>query len=277
MRPDRRDVRRPGGRGRPRRRGLRRPAAPVRRARCRRRSPGSATRPRATPRPGCPATRPTRATCPPGCSFAPALPAGASTTAHAAEPRAASTSRPGRPAACIRVGAMTRDRRRTGRCWRRAASRVEFTHPRRARWPAPLDGVDLRGRGRRDRRAGGGVGLGQDHAGPHADGPRAAQPRARCCSTASRSTARPAGLRGLPPPGPDGAPGPGRGAQPAAHRLRVGRRGHPAAPAGRAPTRRAAPRPSWSRPPCRRPGCGRPSGCSCATPTSCPAASGSGC
>ena len=41
--------------------------------------------------------------------------------------------------------------------------------------------------------------------------------------------------------------------------------------------RRGRPRPSWSRPPCPRPGCGRPSGCSCATRTSCPVASGSAC
>ena len=43
-----------------------------------------------------------------------------------------------------------------------------------------------------------------------------------------------------------------------------------------APTSRAATRPSWSPPPWPRPGCGRPSGCSCATPTSCPAARSSG-
>ena len=40
---------------------------------------------------------------------------------------------------------------------------------------------------------------------------------------------------------------------------------------------RARPRPSWSRPRCRRPGCARRRRCSCATPTSSPAASGSGC
>ena len=63
-------------------------------------------------------------------------------------------------------------------------------------------------------------------------------------------------------------------AEPAADRLRVGGRGAADPQAGR-PVR-DAPRPSWSRRPWRRRACGRRSSCSCATPTSCPAASGSG-
>ncbi len=84
------------------------------------------------------------------------------------------------------------------------------------------------------------------------------------------------GAAGVPAPGAAGAPGPGRRAQPAAHGLRVRRRGHPAAPARAA---RGGPdrRPSWWPRRCRRPGCGRRSGSSCATRTSCPAVSGSAC
>ena len=65
------------------------------------------------------------------------------------------------------------------------------------------------------------------------DRARSGRPRARCCSRASRWTTRDRGAARPAQPGADGAPGRRRGAQPAADGLRVGRRGHPAAPAGR--------------------------------------------
>ena len=83
-------------------RGVRRPAAPLLRARSPAPSRGSATRPRGTPRPGWPATRPTRASC---------RRAARSRRAARARWRSARTAsrpcveiRPGRAAACIRVG-----------------------------------------------------------------------------------------------------------------------------------------------------------------------------
>ncbi len=84
-------------------------------------------------------------------------------------------------------------------------------------------------------------------------------------------------LQAVPAAGADDPPGPGRGAEPAAHRLRLGGRG--AAPARALEPRPRRPPARSSRSPTRspRPGCARPSGCSCATRTSCPAASGSGC
>ena len=50
----------------------------------------------------------------------------------------------------------------------------------------------------------------------------------------------------LPQPGADGAPGRGRVAEPAPDRLRVGGRGHPAAPPGRRRPRGTRPRSTWS-------------------------------
>ena len=85
---------------------------------------------------------------------------------------------------------------------------------------------------------------------------------------------RRAALQGLPAPGAAGAAGPDRRAQPAAHRLRGGRRGAADAPARRRPGGRARPQVVATR--CPRPGCGRRSASSCATRTSCPAASASG-
>ncbi len=89
------------------------------------------------------------------------------------------------------------------------------------------------GGGGRDRRARGGVGVRQDHAGARPAGPRAALGRR---GAARRDPARPlrAWVAGVPAQGPARPPGPRRGPEPAAHRLRVGRGGGPAAPARRA-------------------------------------------
>ena len=255
--------------------GLRRARCTPTPARCRRRSRGSATRPRGSPRPGCRATRPTRATCTQGCSFAPRCPRAADEclprraaarrrTARAARPpasgsarreppwsrrrtdgRAVGRGRPGRVHDPQRPGRPRPRRRRPGgprpaRSWPWSGSRA----PARPRWPARWS-VSTR--------------------------PVAGEVRWQG-ETLGRSRAV---AQGPAPPRPARAAGPARRAQPAAHRLRVGRRGPADPQAGHRSRARA--RPSWSPPRCRRPGCGRPRRCSCATRTSCPAASGSAC
>ena len=129
---------------------------------------------------------------------------------------------------------------------RGARARRASSAPAAAPVARALDGVDLAVARRRDRRAGGGVGLGQDHARPHAARARAARPRARCCFDGEPLDYSHAGAARLP-----------RGRCSWCSRTRPARstRGTPSTSRSpRAsgctgwspPTPRAGPRPSWS-------------------------------
>ena len=247
-------------------------------ARSRRRSRGSATRPPATRRPGLKGDPPDPRELPPGCSFAPALPAGDRRSAGRPSPRSRHKAprprrrlHPGGVRTMTAVSAEHRPAEPRGA----AASAVEFTSRQRRRRGGARRGRPDRALGR-DRGARGRVRIGQDHPGADPDRPGAARRGAR--SRRRRAAGLPREVaEGVPAPGADDPAGPGRRAEPAAHGLRVGRRGAAAAQDGRLPTRRGAARSSRWPTRCRRPACGRRSGCSCATRTSCRAASGSGC
>ena len=256
----------PGGQG------VHRPAAPLRRRPVgvvpADRRPG---RP-GTRRPASPATRPTRAELPSGCSFHPRCPQRFDACDDVVpELRSDGT---GRAAACLLVGAPMSDDSDHARG---ARARMSSSSAAAAPSPAPSTASTSSVARRRDRRAGRGVRLGQDDPGPGAARPRAARARARCCFDDAAPGPLHPRAAGVPAPGAAGAPGPRRGAQPAAHRLRLGRRGHPAAPPGRRRPRGPHRGRAGGGAPCPRPGCARRSGCSCATRTSCPVASGSGC
>ena len=268
LRPGAGDVRRPGRRDRrapPR-------CSPTRCTPTRPRSPGpsrgSVTRRRATPRPGSPATRRTRGSCPRAARSRRA--ARGPWTAARRPSRRWSRSHPvGRwPAS----GWVSRDRPRRHHS---APARGPRRHRRvrdpdrsrraRSRRRRP-EGAPRRGAGHRRR-----VRIGQDHAGPHADGAGAADSRRGAVRGHAAGLLVP-GHEGLPQPGADG---------PAGCRRARSTPGRPstsrwprafACTGGPTPTRRAAPRRSWSRPRSRRPGCGRRNDCSCAIRTSCPAA-----
>ena len=176
LRPDRGDVRRPGGRAGPGRAGVRRPAAPVRRRAGRRRSRGSATRRPASPRPGCPATRRTRASCRRAARSRRAA-RWRSTSARRPSRRCAASAPAARPPASGSARSVTAVSRSPTATSRPAASRVEFT-------TRSGDGrTRARRRGPRPCAAGeivalvGESGSRQDDAGPHAD--RAASRRRR--------------------------------------------------------------------------------------------------
>ena len=164
----------------------------------------------------------------------------------------------------------------------------------RPRGPRPVDPVPGPGRPRRpsrrrrrpehrrgrDRGAGGGVGVGQDHAWP---GRCSGWSRLRAGEVLLDGQPLDRSARGLKAfrrrvqlvlQDPAGALNPRHTVYDSvAEGIRLHRLDAPT------PIRTAerAPRPSWSPPRCRRPGSGRPSACSCATPTSCRAGSGSGC
>ena len=153
LRPGRRDVRRPGRRGRaggPDRSAT--PSHPYARAL-------SAAFPRigdAAARyapAGLPATRPTRVTCRGGARS----PRGARAWSRRAGGREPPLRvRDGRGPACIRAGERDRHPETARRCMEARGAAVEFA-TRPARCARALDGVDLSSRRRRDRRAGRGV------------------------------------------------------------------------------------------------------------------------
>ncbi len=157
---------------------------------------------------------------------------------------------------------------RSGARGGRAVDHVPGT--RRAGPARAVDGVDLDARPRRDRRAGRRVRLRQDDAGAHPARAGAARRPARSSSTASRSATTAGRCKAyrrrvqLVLQDPTGSLNPRHTVYEAvAEGLRIHRVGGRRAGAGRA--RR-----------CRGPGCGPPSASSCATRTSCPAASASG-
>ena len=271
LRPGRGDVRRPRRRGRAGRRGVRpTPLHPYTRA---------LSRP--FPRIGDPAARyapsglagdpPDPRDLPPGCSFAPRCPRGVDACTAAEPPLRRGRGPPA--AACIRVGGDDRDRRRR-RSSRRPGS-GSSSPPAPARSRAPSTGSTSRSGRARSSRSWGSPAPARRRWPARSSG-CSGRPRARCGSTASRcdysagrcdasaprcrwcSRTRPArSTRGRPSTSPSPRASGCTGGWP--------------------PTPRAVPRPTWSQRRCRRRACARRSGSSCATRTSSPAASGSGC
>ena len=278
LRPARGDVRGPGGRGGPGAGRCSRSAQPPLQR-------GAVRGVPADRRPGVPAAAP-RAGRRPARPGGPARRAAASIRAARSAldacptrgPRAA--GRAGRLAGGLRPGAARPGRDalasgqepsgdRRGAACRRSAGR-RSPGARRAAPARAVDGVDLAGAARARSSRWSASPAAARRRWPAPCSAWSGRPRARSPSTGSPLVYSSTGAEGVPPAGPARAAGPERLAQPAAHGVRRGGRGAADPRVRRATSGRPSPRR------CPGPGCGRRSGSSCATRTSCPAASGSG-